>query len=207
MNRRPKLIVSLTSPYARKVRITALEKKIDFEMIIDVPWNEDTGVTKLNPLGKVPIWLTENGESIYDSRVIVEYLETMALPNLFPANPIDRLKVKKIEALADGIMDASLCLFAERKKRPKELQHPWWIDRQFAKVHRGLSELATLLGEKNYFYGMELSGADIAVASALGYVGLRFSDDFSWTEKYPPLARFYSKLMERPSFKDTVPIV
>ena len=207
MNQKHKLIISLTSPYARKVRISALEKNIEFETIIDVPWNENTGVTKLNPLGKVPIWITEQGEAIYDSRVIVEYLEIIAQPYLFPENKSDRIKVKQIEALADGVMDAALCLFAERKKRPVELRHQWWIDRQFGKVHRGLTELANLLGEKKYFYGTDISVADIAVASALGYVGLRFSEDFSWTEEYPSLAKFYLNMMERNSVKVTVPTV
>ena len=202
-----KLIISLTSPYARKVRIAALEKNIEFETIVDVPWNENTSVTKLNPLGKVPIWITEQGEPIYDSRVIVEYLETIAQPNLFPENISDRIKVKQIEALADGVMDAALCLFAERKKRPLELQHQWWIDRQFGKVHRGLTELAAILSEKKYFYGENFSVADIAVASALGYVGLRFKEDFLWTEKYPSLAQFYLRMMEHDSVKATVPVV
>lgn len=202
-----KLIVSLTSPYARKVRIAALEKKIDFEMVVDVPWNDDTGVPQKNPLGKVPVWLTGDGEAIYDSRVITEYLETIASIKLFPDNPIERIKVKQIEALADGIMDASLCLFAERKKRPKELQHQWWIDRQFGKVHRGLVELEKILGDEMYFYGTEFSVADIAVISALGYIGLRFSEDFTWSDQYPTLARFYSSMMRRQSVKETVPVI
>ena len=207
MEKKQKLIVSLTSPYARKVRIAAIEKNINFEMIVDVPWNDDTGVTKLNPLGKVPVWITADGDNLYDSRVIVEYLETIAQPLLFPSNQVERIKVKKIEALAEGVMDASLCLFTERKKRPKELQHPWWIDRQFGKVHRGLAELSKVLGAQNYFYGSELSAADIAVASALGYVGLRFNEDFNWEEKYPNLSRFYSKMMERTSVRSTAPVL
>ena len=201
-----KLIVSLTSPYARKVRIAALEKNIDFEMVVDVPWNENTGVIEKNPLGKVPVWISMEGDSIYDSRVIVEYLETLAQPHLLPENLKERINVKQIEALADGVMDASLCLFAERKKRPKELQHQWWIDRQFGKVHRGLAELEKMLSEKNHFYGQTLTVADIAVASALGYVGLRFSEDFNWEEKYPILSRFYSKMMMRSSVRTTVPV-
>ena len=201
-----KLIVSLTSPYARKVRIAALEKNIDFEMVVDVPWNENTGVIEKNPLGKVPVWISMEGDSIYDSRVIVEYLETLAQPHLLPENLKERINVKQIEALADGVMDASLCLFAERKKRPKELQHQWWIDRQFGKVHRGLAELEKVLSEKNHFYGQTLTVADIAVASALGYVGLRFSEDFNWEEKYPILSRFYSKMMMRSSVRTTVPV-
>ena len=201
-----KLIVSLTSPYARKVRIAALEKNIDFEMVVDVPWNENTGVKEKNPLGKVPVWISMEGDSIYDSRVIVEYLETLAQPHLLPENLKERINVKQIEALADGVMDASLCLFAERKKRPKELQHQWWIDRQFGKVHRGLAELEKILSEKNHFCGQTLTVADIAVASALGYVGLRFSEDFNWENKYPILSRFYSKMMMRSSVSTTVPV-
>lgn len=202
-----KLIVSLTSPYARKVRIAALEKKIDFEMVVDVPWNENTGVVQKNPLGKVPVWIVTDGDAIYDSRVIVEYLETIASPNLFPENPKEKIKVKQIESLADGIMDASLCLFAERKKRPKELQHQWWIDRQFGKVHRGLAELEKIIGNNIYFYSTDISIADIAVASALGYIGLRFSEDFNWTEKYPVLSQFYSSMMKRNSVNSTVPVL
>lgn len=207
MNTKPKLIVSLTSPYARKVRIAALEKKIDFEMIVDVPWNEDTGVIKLNPLGKVPVWLTTEGESIYDSSVILEYLDAIAGPKIFPENSLEKIKVKKLEALANGVMDASLCIFAERKKRPAELLHQWWVDRQFSKIHRGLKELSDQLDGKHYFYGDKISAADMAVVSALGYVGLRFSEDFSWQEQYPVLARFYARMMERPSVQSTVPVV
>jgi glutathione S-transferase len=206
MHEKDQLIVSLTSPYARKARITALEKKVDFEMKVDVPWNEDTGVIKLNPLGKVPVWLTKEGEAIYDSRVIVEYLEIIAGPSLMPEKPLDKIKVKQTEALADGIMDAALCIFSERRKRPTELQYPWWVNRQFGKIHRGLEQLSEMLGEKPYFFGESLSIADIAVACALGYIGLRFSEDFSWQHKYPYLSHFYNGLMDRPSFKETVPV-
>lgn len=201
-----KLIISLTSPYARKTRIVAIEKNIPVEVSVDVPWNEDTGVIKLNPLGKVPVLVTSAGEPIYDSRVIVEYLDTFPGPKLFPEQTEARIKVKHLEALADGIMDASLALFAERRKRPQDLQHQWWIDRQFGKVHRGLKHLDGLIEKRKFFYGDTMTVADIAVASALGYVGLRFSEDFKWQEQYPNLARFYAEMLERPSFKDTVPV-
>ncbi|NOT80374.1 MAG: glutathione S-transferase [Bacteriovoracaceae bacterium] len=207
MNESNKLIVSLTSPYARKVRIAALENKINFEMIVDVPWNEDTGVIKLNPLGKVPVMITKDGASLYDSRVIAEYIDSIGDAQFLPIDFKERIKVKQIEALADGIMDASLCIFAERKKRPLDLQYQWWVDRQFGKIHRGLEELSLMLGENDYFYGHKISLADVAVASALGYVGLRFSDDFSWAKKYPNLERFYSLVMKRPSFQTTVPVI
>lgn len=206
-NQKPKLFISLTSPYARKARITAIEKNIDIEVAVDVPWNEDTGVIKLNPLGKVPVLQTEAGEALYDSRVIVEYFDSFPGPKLIPEQIQDRIKVKHLEALADGIMDASLALFAERRKRPQELQHPWWIERQFGKVHRGLKHLDERIANNKFFHGQTLTIADIAVASALGYVGLRFSDDFKWQERYPNLAMFYSRMLEYPSFKDTVPVL
>lgn len=204
---KPKLIISLTSPYARKVRITALENKIDFDEVVDVPWNEDTKVINFNPLGKVPVWLTTNEQPIYDSRVIVEYLEELTGKNHSSINGLQQIEIKLIEALADGVMDASLCLFAERKKRPKELQHQWWIDRQFSKVHRGLEKLNTAILNKKYFCLDRLTVADFTVIGALGYVQLRFSEDFDWQQKYPELAKFYQQMMQRPSCSTTVPVI
>lgn len=205
--KKPKLILSTTSPYARRVRITALENKIDFEVAVDVPWNEDTGVIKLNPLGKVPVWVTETDDNIFDSRVIVEYLESQNGYKFSSADPIKNIYIKRIESLAEGVMDASLCLFAERKKRPKELQHQWWVDRQFAKVHRGLSQLQEVLGNNEFLFEDRMTVADFALISALGYVQLRFSEDFSLKEKYPLLIAYYKKQMNRDSVKTTVPVL
>ena len=207
MSQKPKLIISLTSPYARKVRIAAIEKGIDFEEVVDVPWNENTGVIALNPLGKVPVWITEQNESIYDSRLIVEYLDNLVPTGLYSENKKVYFEVKKMEALAEGVMDASLNLFAERKKRPKELQYPWWIERQFSKVHRGLAEFEKLIGSKEYFFEEHLTVVDLGVVSALGYVGLRFSDDFSWQSLYPNLARYYANMMQKNSVEKTIPIL
>lgn len=207
---KPKLIVSLTSPYARKVRIAALEKGIDFEMIVDVPWNEDTGVVKLNPIGKVPVWIEKvDGKEvpIFDSRVITDYLERKGSKSLMPASGNLWIETKIAEATAEGVMDASLALFAERRKRPKDLQHAWWIERQFGKVHRGLADLHSKIQGRPYFVGDSLTIADIAVVSALGYVGLRFSEDFDWAVRYPSLAKFYQTMMERSSVSSTIPIV
>lgn len=205
--KKPKLILSTTSPYARRVRITALENKIDFEVAVDVPWNEDTGVIKLNPLGKVPVWVTETDDNVFDSRVIVEYLESQNGYKFSSADPIKNIYIKRIESLAEGVMDASLCLFAERKKRPKELQHQWWADRQFAKVHRGLSQLQEVLGNNEFLFEDRITVADFALISALGYVQLRFSEDFSLKEKYPFLIAYYEKQMNRDSVKTTVPVL
>jgi glutathione S-transferase len=203
-----KLYVSLTSPYARKVRITAIEKQVPFEMIVEVPWNEDTMITNINPLGKVPVWMLANGKALFDSRVIVEYLDGVSkAEQLVPSELLGRVEVKRWEALADGVMDAALVIFAERKKRPTELQYPDWIVRQFGKIHRALKALSNELGDREFYYEDKLSIADIAVASALGYVGLRFDSDFKWQQDYPVLATYYDRLMQRPSFKDTVPVI
>lgn len=203
-----KLYVSLTSPYARKVRITAIEKQVPFEMIVEVPWNEDTMITNINPLGKVPVWMLANGKALFDSRVIVEYLDGVStVKQLVPSELLGRVEVKRWEALADGVMDAALVIFAERKKRPTELQYPDWIARQFGKIHRALKALSNELGDREFYYEDKLSIADIAVASALGYVGLRFDSDFKWQQDYPVLAIYYDRLMQRPSFKDTVPVI
>lgn len=207
MAAKPTLVLSLTSPYARKARMIAIEKKIDFDVRIDVPWNEDTGVVNLNPLGKVPVWITSENEVLFDSRVIVEYLDTLQGPSFIPETARERIHVKKLEALADGVMDAALVIFAERKKRPAELLHPWWVDRQFGKIHRGLKALDEELSSRNFFFQERFSLADVATACALGYVGLRFSEDFSWEKLYPNLARFYQELLKRPSVRDTVPVL
>lgn len=205
--KKPILIQSSTSPYARRVRMTALENKIDFDVQVDVPWNEGTGVTKLNPLGKVPVWVTEADEIIFDSRVIVEFLEIQNGNKFSSKDPLQYLKIKKIEALAEGVMDASLCIFAERKKRPQELQHPWWVDRQFGKIHRGLQQLEEILGRQPYLFDNRLTTADFAFISALGYVQLRFGEDFSLSEKYPALSKYYENMMERESVRTTVPVM
>ena len=203
-----RLYVSLTSPYARKARIAAAENRVPFEMIVDVPWNEDTRITDHNPLGKVPVWVTPAGMAIFDSRVIVEYIDGIsASGQLVPTELHARIAVKRWEALADGVMDASLVIFAERRKRPAELQYPDWVARQFGKIHRGLRLLSDELGDRSFYHAASLTLADIAVASALGYIGLRFGDDFSWQQDYPSLAAFYERMMQRPSVRDTVPLL
>lgn len=104
-----KLIGSTTSPYVRKVRIVLAEKKLDYQFVQDNVWGEDTTVTASNPLGKVPCLLMEGGEAVFDSRVIVEYLDTLSpVGKLIPSSGRERAEVKTWEALADGAMDAGI---------------------------------------------------------------------------------------------------
>lgn len=200
-----KLISSPTTPFGRKVRIVLLEKKIPFELVNDVPWNADSQVGNFNPLGKVPVLVLKDGEALFDSRVIVEYLEHVSpVGHLLPVDPTSRIHVRKIEALADGITDAAALVFLEFK-RPEEQQNRDWMLRQQNKVFRGLEALSEALGEKLNFVDNKLSLADIAAGCCLGYLDFRFPD-IKWRESHANLAAFYEKLSARPSFKATVPV-
>lgn len=202
------LYFSTTSPYARKVRIAAQEKQVVFEAVLDVPWNEDTKVIALNPLGKVPVWVTPCGVALFDSRVIVEYIDGISdVGLLIPLNFDGKIAAKRLEAMADGIMDASLCIFAERRKRPEALRYEAWVERQLGKIHRALAQLSHELGGREFFIGNSFGVVDLSVVSALGYIGLRFADDFSWQLDYPDLAAFYQRMMQRPSVKETIPVL
>lgn len=200
------LVSSPTTPFGRKVRIVLLEKKIPFELLTDIPWNADTQVGSFNPLGKVPVLLLKDGETLYDSRVIVEYLEHISpVGHLIPADATSRIQTRKFEALADGITDAAALIFLEHK-RPEELRSTDWMLRQQAKVFKGLEALSEALGEKSNFVGNKFSLADIAVGCCLGYLDFRFPD-IKWRDAHVNLAAFYEKLSSRPSFKETAPVV
>lgn len=200
-----KLISSPTTPFGRKVRIVLLEKKIPFELMMDIPWNADTQVGNYNPLGKVPVLVLKDGEALYDSRVIVEYLEHVSpVGNLIPSDPNLRIHTRKIEALADGITDAAALIFLEYK-RPESQRSQDWLLRQQTKVFKGLEALAEALGESQYFMGNKLSLADIAAGCCLGYLDFRFHD-IKWREAHPNLAAFNEKISSRASFKETMPV-
>ena len=198
------LIGSLASPFVRKVRVVLAEKKLDCEFVLDNPWATDAQVGKSNPLGQVPCLIMDGGEAVFDSRVIVEYIDSAA-PNskLTPTSNRDRAEVKRWGAVADGICDAAALVFLE-KKRPKEQQSSEWIARQEGKIILGIEYIAEQLGENAWCTGNHFSLADIGVGCALGYLALRFPE-IDWSEKHPNLARLYAKLMQRPSFADTVP--
>lgn len=199
-----KLIGSLTSPYVRKTRVVLAEKKIDYDFVLDSPWVEGSAVPNFNPLGKVPVLILDDESTLFDSRVIVEYLDSMTPNNkLYPASGRERITVKRWEALADGISDAAAAAFLEAK-RPKKQQSAEWIVRQRGKIVAGLDALEADVGESAWCFGNSLSLADIAVGSALGYLVFRF-EDIEWRETHPNLGRLYDKLVQRPSFADTMP--
>lgn len=199
-----KLIGSLTSPYVRKIRIVLAEKKIDYDLILDSPWAEGNKVAALNPLGKVPVLVLDDDSTLYDSRVIAEYLDTVAPNNrLIPASGRERISVKRWEALADGVLDAAVAAFLESRRSDGE-RSPSWIERQRGKTMQALQAMSDDLGEQAWCHGNGLSLADIAVGCALGYVSFRLGD-IRWREQYPKLAILNEKLMQRPAFEETTP--
>ena len=199
-----KLIGSHTSPFVRKVRIVLAEKKFDYEFILDSPWLAETKVPDFNPLGKIPVLLVDGDVPLFDSRVIVEYIDNITPNNkLLPAPNRERTDAKRWEALADGLCDAAATAFLEAK-RPANEQSKSWIDRQMQKVNLGLKFMSEQLGEKSFCSGTHFSLADISVACALGYLEFRFPN-IDWKTSYPNLDKLHQKLLLRPSFSETVP--
>lgn len=200
-----KLIGSFTSPYVRKVRITLAEKGIDYEFTNDPPFGPDTKVAQINPLGKVPALILDNGFILFDSRLIVEYLDdhgaTGSIP-LIPASGTARLQVKRWEVLADGIIDACVAIYLERK-RPESQQSQDWMERQQKKINQGLQAASADLGDQAWCAGAAMTLADIALGCTLGYLDIRFPE-VKWRATYPNLVRLADKLAERQSFKTTV---
>ncbi len=202
-----KLIGALTSPYVRKVRIVMAEKKLEYEFILEDVWAADTTITQSNPLGKVPCLVMEGGEALFDSRVIVEYLDTLSpVGKLIPPSGRERVEVKTWEALADGLLDSSIAarLEAHWVGRSAGERSQAWIDRQLGKVHDSLAAMSTGLADKAHCTGNHMSLADIAVGCALGYLDFRFPN-IDWRDNHPNLARLHDKLMQRPSFTETLP--
>ncbi|MRD72576.1 glutathione S-transferase [Rhodocyclus tenuis] len=199
-----KLIGSLTSPFARKVRVVLAEKKIEVEFAIESPWVPGNHVADANPLGKIPALVLDDETVLFDSRVIVEYLDNVTPNNkLMPAPNRERTEVKRWEALADGVADAAALIFLERK-RPEAHRDAAWIARQKEKIDRGLAFMAEQLGEDAWCMGTHFSLADIATGATLGYLAFRFPE-IEWRETHANLGRLYDKLMQRQSFIDTVP--
>lgn len=202
-----RLIASLTSPYARKVRIVMAEKKLDYKLVLEDVWSKDTTISESNPLGKVPCLVMEGGEAVFDSRVIVEYLDTLSpVGKLIPTAGRERAEVKTWEALADGLLDAALLARMEVAwaERPEKQRSQAWINRQMGKIDAALKAFSQGLGDKAFCNGVHFSLGDVAVGCALGYLDFRFAS-IDWRTPHPNLARLYEKLMQRQSFIDTAP--
>ena len=201
-----KLIGAVTSPYVRKVRIVMAEKKLDYQFVLEDVWNSDAIVAS-NPLGKVPCLIMEGGEAVFDSRVIVEYVDALSpVGKLIPGSGRERAEVRTWEALADGLMDAALLarLEATWAGRSDAERSQAWIDRQLGKIDAALAAMTKGLGDKPFCAGIHLTLADIAVGCALGYLDFRFPQ-IDWRRRHLSLAKLADKLSQRQSFIDSAP--
>ena len=200
-----KLLSSPASPYTRKVRIVLAEKKIECELeTVDVAPAENP-VNRHNPLGKIPTLLLDDGTALYDSRVIVEFLDGKSpISRLIPEELRDRVAVRRWEALADGVLDAGLLVRYEAMRDAKE-QSKAWSDKQLGRIRRGMALMAADLGERPWCHAERYSLADIAVGCCLGWLNFRKPGGIDWLAEYPGLGKHYEKLMARPAFADTVP--
>lgn len=200
-----KLIGSLSSPYVRKVRIVMAEKKIDYQLVLEDVWSPDTTIHESNPLGKVPCLIMEDGGAVFDSRVIVEYLDTLTpVGKLIPPAGRERAEVKCWEALADGLLDAAILVRVENTQRGEAQRSEVWLKRQNYKTDKALAAISAALADNPFCTGTHYTLADISVGCALGYLEFRFPEK-RWRATYPNLARLAQKLGERSSFKETVP--
>ncbi len=202
-----KLIGSNTSPYVRKVRAVMLEKKLDYSFVQEDVWAYNSGISESNPLGKVPCLIMEGQDPVFDSRVIVEYLDGLSpVGKLIPTKGRERVEVKTWEALADGILDAAILarLEATWPGRNAEQRSPAWIERQLIKVERSVQAMEKSIGDKPFCCGIYFTLADIATGCALSYLDFRFPE-LAWRQHAPKLNQLMIKLEQRPCFIETKP--
>jgi len=182
------------------------EKKLDYEFVLEDVWSPDTTIGLSNPLGKVPCLVMEDGGAMFDSRVIVEYLDTMSpVGKLIPTQGRGRASIKCWEALADGVLDAGIAVRLEMTQRPVNERSPAWMARQMTKVKNGVQAMSVGLGDAPFCTGAKMTLADVAVGCTLGWLAFRFPE-LTWRDDYANLARLFDKLSERKSFIDTVPV-
>jgi glutathione S-transferase len=197
-----KLVGSKTSPYVRKVRVLLAEKNLPFDFIEESAWAADTKVPLYNPLNKVPALVLDDGESVYDSAVIVEYVDTLPGPNFIPPSARERVRVRRDEALGDGIADAGITIFLERK-RDAARQDPQWIARQRDKVEAGIAALAKSVAARRAAAARAMTLGDIACGCALFWLEFRLPE-FRWRDD-APLKSWAESLESRASFAATRP--
>ena len=200
-----KLLGSPASPFTRKVRIVLVEKRIDCDIErVDVQ-PVDNAANARNPLGKIPTLVLDDGTALYDSRVIVEFLDQASpIARLIPEDNRERVAVRRWEALADGVLDAGILVRYE-SLRPENERSAAWVGKQATRMRRGLAQMQADLGDKTWCQGERYTLADIALGCCVGWIGFRKPAGIDWRGEYKGLAKHYDKLMERPAFAETVP--
>lgn len=211
------LISATPSPFARKVRISLMEKGVPFELRNEIPWHGDTATPHHNPLEQLPVLIPDDAEPVYESSFIMDWLEyAYPEPAMLPADPADAIEAKRIQMLAEGVMDATVHLFFEAQRESPSRE---WTARQLRKVSGGLRELDRRLSDETYFVADRFGLADIAVISLLGMQDVATENGMmggwqavdpgmtEWRDLYPNLTRFEAHLRDRPSVRDTAPVM
>jgi glutathione S-transferase len=197
-----KLIGSKTSPYVRKIRVLLAEKQLQYEFVEDDVWSPDSAAPKYNPVGKVPAMILDDGEYLYDSPVIAEYVDSLPGVNFIPAPVPERVRVRRDEALGDAIADAGIAIFLERKREASR-QDPAWVARQSGKVNSGLAALSRAVAAKPSTGARRMTLGDIACGCALFWLEFRLPE-FRWRED-AVLKAWAENLESRASFAATRP--
>jgi glutathione S-transferase len=200
-----KLFGSPGSPYVRKVRVVLAEKRMTYDYVIDRPSLPESRVPQFNPLGKIPVLVCDDGRAVYDSAVIVEFLDGLvAEPRLIPAAFNDRVEVRRWEALGDGIADAAVAISHNLRKPEAEREPGAWYDRQQQKIERALAVMEKDLGDRPFCYGTGFTLADIAAGFAVGYLD-QVMPEMDWRKSVPNLKRHAERMAIRSSFSTTLP--
>jgi len=196
-----KLYGSLTSPYVRKVRMVLIEKGLRYEMTVEGPADAAGNVARLNPLRAIPVLERDDGDVYFDSIVICEYLDSLNdTPRLYPASGEPRWQALRWHALGQGMMEATVARFSERRK-PADKQDAATITKHEARIDAAMAFANDRVPAGSFIQSKTIGIADIALAAALGYVDLRYAHD--WRGQYPKLAGWFKPLSERPSFVET----
>ncbi|NMF82834.1 glutathione S-transferase family protein [Nodosilinea sp. P-1105] len=196
------LYYSGRSPYARKVRIVLAEKQLSYQHVDTNIRQKSPKFLRLNPIGKIPVLVDDNGLVFWDSTLIVEYLDdTYPEPSFYPSDRLERWRCRQGEELADAMTDQVVALWLETRKGDRadaqvQAQHQVVIDRLLTVFEQQLQLTPYLLSDR-------LSAVDIAAVSGLGYYSLRFG--LGWQSRYPRLAHWFDQLHQRPSLRDTIP--
>lgn len=197
-----KLYGSLTSPFVRKVRIVLLEKKLPHELQVEGPADAAGNVARLNPLRAIPVLERDDGQVYFDSPVICEYLDSLNdTPRLYPAGGEPRWQALRWHALGQGVMEATVARFVERRK-PAEKQDSAQLAKLEARIDAALAYANEHVPAGGYLVGGALGIADIGLGAALGYIDLRHAHD--WRGKYPKLSGWFAPVSQRSSFTDTL---
>jgi glutathione S-transferase len=193
-----RILVSPASPYSAKVRMAATYAGLSFESVLTDTNAEPTELVVNNPLGKITLLLTDDGNAVFDSRAIMQFIDRETGRKLYPRNPAKRTEVDVLEALCDGTCDCLLAMVYERRFRPEEKVHQEWIDKQWKKVERALDHLEANLPRTT----KSLNGGHFALAALLGYLSLRFEGKWergrpklkNWPKKFETFFADYARL-------------